>query len=698
MKKKILLALAIFQLSAFNFQLSAQGNDPVILEVGGQQIRQSEFMRDFRLSAGDNAAKPGLSQAEKNKAIAEYAELYANFRAKLLDAHAMGLDTSSSLILELANYRRDLAAPYLIDSTMLMNILHEAYERNRYALHVAHILIKVSPDASPEDTLAAYNRCLELRQRILGGEDFFSVAIEERQRTDPSAPVKPNEGELSYFSSFSMVYPFESAAYALQPGEISMPVRTRYGYHIIKLFDKVEMYGKVTLQHIWLRGNERQHTIGRMYENIMNGTPFEMMARQSDDLSTAEQGGYISDAALGQLPQEYVKVLSTLKEGEVSHPFLSRYGWHIVRLVKKDTLPPFEAMVPYYKQRMVRDQRGDASRKSFAASARKKYGIVDCTTTPVKQQGKKKKNKKQPDVMMASLDEIISLVNDSIFRAEWRFRDTSIHDLRPLVQVPGHDYNAVDFGRFIRKNQHIQRRCDITYLIHDYYNSFLDSVTIVYADSQLEKEYPDFADILDEYRRGLMIFDYNEKMIWTAAINDSVGFSSFYARESAKKNINNPDDSIYFWRTRARVVVLTVSDSLALDPAKGVKLMRKALDKNLGSAAMQEMLLDKLNRKKLRTPTADPVTVSVDQIEQNHQSLLAPDQWQRGVYAIPDGNKGYRIVVVQSIIEPCIKSKTEARGYYLSGWQNEYEQNLCKSLRAKYKVKINYDAIRQIRY
>ncbi len=146
------------------------------------------------------------------------------------------------------------------------------------------------------------------------------------------------------------------------------------------------------------------------------------------------------------------------------------------------------------------------------------------------------------------------------------------------------------------------------------------------------------------------------------------------------------------------MVVLTVSDSLALDPAKGVKLMRKALDKNLGSAAMQEMLLDKLNRKKLRTPTAEPVTVSVDQIEQNHQSLLAPDQWQRGVYAIPDGNKGYRIVVVQSIIEPCIKSKTEARGYYLSGWQNEYEQNLCKSLRAKYKVKINYDAIRQIRY
>lgn len=671
------------------------------MEVGGQQIRQSEFMHDFRLSAGENATKAGLSLAEKNKALVEYAELYANFRAKLLDAKSMGIDTSSSLQKELASYRHDLAAPYLIDSVMLMNILHEAYERNRYALHAAHILVKVSPDASPEDTLAAYNHCLDLRNRILAGEDFTALAIEEVQRINPRTPVKPNEGELSYFSSFSMVYPFESAAYALQPGEISMPVRTRYGYHLIKLFDRVEMYGKVTLQHIWLRGNERQHAIGLMYDNLMNGTPFEMVARQSDDLSTAEQGGYIVEATLGQLPQEYVKVLSGLKEGEFSHPFLSRYGWHIVKLVKKDTLPPFEAMVPYYKQRMVRDQRGDASRKSFAVSARTKYGIVDCTVTPVKQEskGKGKKNKKQqPEVMMASLDEVISIVNDSIFRGEWRFRDTAIHDLRPLIQVPGRDYTGLDFARYIRKNQHATRRCNVAHLVRNYYTDFLDSVTMVYADSQLENEYPDFADLVDEYRRGLVIFDYNEKMIWTKAIEDSTGFAAYYARESAKKSMQNPDDSIYFWRTRARVVVLNVTDSLALDPSKAVKLMKKALDKNLTSSAMQEMLLDKLNRKKLRNPNAEAVTVSVEQIEKNHKAFLAPDQWQRGVYVVPDGATGYKVYVVQNIMEPCLKGHLEARGYYLSGWQNEYEQNLCKSLRAKYKVKIHYDALNKIRY
>ena len=299
--------------------------------------------------------------------------------------------------------------------------------------------------------------------------------------------------------------------------------------------------------------------------------------------------------------------------------------------------------------------------------------------------------------MMASLDEVVSIVNDSVFRAEWRFRDTTIiKDRRPLIQVPGRQYNAVDFARYIRKNQHKTQRCDIAYHVRNLYNDFLDSVTVAYADSQLEKEYPDFADLVDEYRRGLMIFDYNDKMIWTAAINDTAGFANFYARESAKKNIQNPEDSIYFWRTRARVVVLNVADSAALDPAKAIKLMRKALDKSLSSSAMQELLLDNLNRKKTNAP--EPVTVDVEQVEQGHQKLLGPNHWQRGVYAVANGTKGYRILVVQSIIEPCIKSQLEARGYYLSGWQNEYEQKLCEKLRAKYKVKIHYDAILQIRY
>lgn len=692
--KKILLAAAAFLLFNFHFSLCV-AQDPVIMEVAGQQIRQSEFMHDFMQSVGDNLIKKGnVTEQEKRASLDEYVDLYANFRAKLVDAHSLGLDTTPDMLKEFARYRADLAAPYLIDSNMLLSIMHEAYERNRYALHTAHILVRVSPDADPEDTLAAYQHALELRKRIVNGEDFFTVAIDETRRLNPRAQVSPHEGELNYFSSFDMVYPFENAAYNLQPGEVSQPVRTRFGYHIIKLFDRVEFYGKVTLQHFWLRDASARNNIGFIYNQLQNGTPFEMVARQSDDESSANTGGYIYNASMSQLPQEYVKVLSGLKEGEFSTPFLTRYGWHIVKLVSKDTLPPYETMVPYYKQRMTRDQRGSASRKSFVASSRKKYGIVDYTTTPVEIKGKKTK-KKQSVQMMADLNEITSLLNDSVFSGEWRYRPDSIHDRRTLIAVPNREYNAIDFGRYIRLHQKMERTIPLASYVKQRYEDFLDSVTVVYADSQLEKENPEFAALVEEYRKGLIIFNYNDKMIWSAAIRDSVGFAAFYDRESRKKSLSNTADSIFFWRTRARVVVLSVADSLCLQPDKAVKLVKKAVKKNSSSSEMQQMLQKKVDAKKCHVDT--PISYSLELVEQTRQELLDDSQWQRGIYTVAVG-KGYRILVVQEILPPSLKEQMEARGYYLNAWQNEVERNLTQSLRKKYDVKIDRNVVSKIRF
>ena len=697
MNKKILLAAAIFGISTFYTQLFAQNNNPVVMEIGGRQIRQQEFMKDFRQSVGDNLVSKNASEAEKRAALEEYVELYANFQAKLRDAVSHGFDTTAALRNELARYRKDLAAPYLIDSAMLKKIMTEAYERNRYALHAAHILVKVKPDASPEDTLAAYNRAMDLYRRVVAGENIYDLAIEEARRVDPAAQVQPNEGELNYFTSFDMVYPFENAAYALQPDEVSLPVRTRYGYHIIKLLHRSEFYGKVTLQHFWSRNHNGGNAVEMEYGRLKSGTSFEMIARQSDDASTAETGGYIYDATMQQLPQEYVTELSKLKVGEFSRPFHTRYGWHIVRLVKRDTLPSFERMEPYYRQRMARDPRGAASRKSFAASARLKYGIEDLTVTPVpaKKAAKKKGKKQEPVKMMASIDELAANLDNNVFLAKWKVSDSVFTDLRPLVKVPGKEYNMIDFANYVQRNQKSGPRMELEYYARQRFEDFLDSVTIAYADSQLEKEYPEFADLVDEYRRGLMIFNYNEQMIWVKAIKDSAGFADFYARESAKKSMDNPDDSIYFWRTRARVVVFEVSDSRCLDSEKAVKILQKAQKKDLSSSDMLDALIKKVDSKQCSVD--NPVSYSVAVVEQTHQDLLSDDQWTPGVYAVHSG-KGYRLLVVQSIIEPGLKGQMEARGYYLNAWQNEVEESLCKELRSKYRVKINHDVVDKIRF
>lgn len=696
MKKVLMTIAAVLLLAGAGAQ--TWPHNPVVMEVGGQKIAKDEFMKDFMSSVGERlAAKPGVTEAEKRQTLDEYVELYATFRAKLKDAYALGFDTMPNLIEELKTYRDELAAPYLIDSATLERILHEAYDRNHYSLRAAHILIMVSPDASPEDTLKAYKRIMGLRDRIMGGEDFFAVSSEEVHRQQPEAPTRPNEGDLGYFTAFDMVYPFENAAYALKVGEVSMPVRTRFGYHIIKLLDKVEMFGKCDLAHIWLMGQDstmRKYEINDCYNRLVDGQDFAIVARQSDDRTTNGNGGLMPNATLNNIPPEYVDVAQHLKDGEFSKPFFTQYGWHIVKMVRRDTLPPYESMVPYYKQKMTRDQRGEESRKAFTLSSMKRYGIQDLTKTPVPQPKGKKRKKKEPVKMQASLQQLYDIVPVEATRNRWNYNDSMVTDIHPILTMPGKSYTTLDLARYISTHQRGERPLKSEYFVNMKYSDFIDSVVMVYVDSRLEKDNPELAAVVEEYRHGLMIFNYNNAMVWRKALHDTAGFADFYARESSTKRMDNPDDSVYFWKTRARVVTVNVVDSACIAPAKAAKILKKALKKNKGSLEMKDMLTEAVG-KKCTAPR--PVSVAPDLVEMGHQNLLSAGQWQKDVYLSPK-TKGYRAVVVEEVMPPMLKGQMEARGYYMNGFQNEVERKHNDMLNKKYNVKINYDVVKQISY
>ena len=673
-------------------------HNPVVMEVGGQKIAKDEFMKDFMSTVGERlAAKPGVTEAEKRQALDEYVDLYATFRAKLKDAYSLGFDTMPNLLEELKTYRDELAAPYLIDSATLERILHEAYERNHYSLRAAHILVMLSPDATPEDSLKAYKHIMGLRDRIMAGEDFFAVSSEEVHRLQPDAPQRPNDGDLGYFTAFDMVYPFENAAYALKVGEVSMPVRTRFGYHIIKLLDKVEMFGKCDLAHIWMISQDstmRKYEIDDCYRRLMEGQDFAIVAHQSDDRTTRDNGGLMPNATLSNLPPEYVDVAQYLKDGEISKPFFTQYGWHIIKMVRRDTLPPYESMVPYYKQKMTRDQRGEESRKAFTRSCMKRYGIQDLTQTPVPQPKGKKRKKKEPVKMQASLQQLYDIVPVEATRNQWKYNDSMVTDIHTILTLPGKNYTTLDLARYIATHQRGGRPLKSEYFVNMKYSDFIDSVVMIFVDSRLEKDNPELAAVVDEYRRGLMIFNYNNAMVWSKALHDTVGFADFYARESSTKRLDNPEDSVYFWKTRARVVTVNVVDSACIAPAKAARILKKALKKSKGSLEMKDMLTDALSKKCTATR---PVSVAPDLVEMGRQNLLSAGQWQKGVYMSPK-TKGYRAVVVEEVLPPMLKGQMEARGYYMNGFQNEVERKHNDMLHKKYNVKINYDVVKQINY
>jgi peptidyl-prolyl cis-trans isomerase SurA len=695
--------LSVLVLSMLLFNVAAQtSTDPVIFEIGGKQIHKSQFMKEFLRSIGkDPAATPTACTYEKRKALEEYVQLYVNFQAKLADAYSMGLDTSKYLLNELAVYRKDLAAPYLIDSATMMSLLREAYERNHYALHAAHILVPCQESAGPEDTLKAYNHAMELYQKALQNPDFYSIAQKEMydQRIDNIDPlirekatqVNPYEGDLGCFTVFDMIYAFESAVYSMKPGEIHAPVRSRYGYHIIKLFDRYPYYGKVQLAHIWVTDKDpnAQGKINSAYNQLNSGVDFATVCKNhSSDPNTAKEGGLMPELSCNQLPFEYVETIAKgLKVGEYSAPFKSRFGWHIIKLVKNETMPEFESLIPYYKSRMTRGERSTKPQHIFVEQCKGKYNFVDYT--------KVKTSKKKNAPYAASLDAVRAVVTDSIFSAIFNYDSNQITDMRPLFKIGDRQYNSRQFARHMYKNKTVYPICPLDIFVADRYNDFVEAMVLKYADDRLEIDNPEFGELIDEYRHGLMIFAYNDIKVWSRALKDSAGFEDFYNRMAPTHSYDDTNDAVYFWNHRARVNVVTIADSACLKPDKAQKIVNKAVAKGWSINDLEARLNEKVSKKACVAET--PVAVELQVVEAGNQNLLTNNEWGKGVYTRPT-EKGYQFLIVEQILQPELKSRDEARGYYLNDYQNYLEEQNNLELRKKYNVKIYQNVVDEITY
>jgi peptidyl-prolyl cis-trans isomerase SurA len=201
----------------------AQSSD--VLDIAGERVSLDDFQHVY--------GKNNRDSVYSVEALDDYMELFINFKLKVREAEAMGMDTAEAFITELAGYRSQLARPYLVDGDLLDAMVEEAYQRKGMEVRASHILVSVEDNATPADTLAAWNRIQGIRARVTSGEDFEAVARSKNGSDDPSAAS--NGGDLGWFTAFQMVYPFECAAFNTPEGEVSTVVRTRFGYHILNV-------------------------------------------------------------------------------------------------------------------------------------------------------------------------------------------------------------------------------------------------------------------------------------------------------------------------------------------------------------------------------------------------------------------------------------------------------------------------------
>jgi peptidyl-prolyl cis-trans isomerase SurA len=661
--KKIISVFILSILIGIGFPLKAQVKDnDVLLTIGGKPITVGEFMAVYQ----KNDMKKG-EPIDKNK-LGDYLTLYINFKLKVREAEELGFDTVTSFVNELKGYRDQLAKPYFTDQATIDRLVREAYDREQFDLRARHIFVKLSPDALPKDTMEAWQKISKIRERLMNGESFEQVAEEESE--DPSARdreanqqhpfLRGNRGDLGYFTVFDFVYPFESGAYNTEPGKVSPIIRTEYGYHLIKVTSKRDALGKVTAAHIFmsipknatnadsLRVSQR---IDSVYQKLKDGAKWEdMVKKYSDDKGSALKAGILPKFGVNRMVPEFIDAIySIAKEGDFSAPVQTPYGWHIIRLIERKRPGTYEDEKADLKQKVLKDSRSELAKQAVLARVRKESNF---TETP------------------NAVKDFYTVVTDSIFDGRWKV-ELAQKLTKPMFQIGNQRYTQKDFANYLAKNQHKTDKQKIIVYVDKAYKDFVNDNLIKYENSRLESKYPDFRNLMNEYRDGILLFDLTDQKVWSRATKDTTGLKEFY--EANKKN--------YRWEERVDATIYTIRNQNLAQRVRNF---------------LQSGLADDALLKEINIDTTKNLKIDSGKYARKENKYIDIVTWVPGLSNDIPANSGVVIVKIRKVLPPQAKTLNEARGLITNDYQNFLERIWVDSLRKKYPVTINQDILSRI--
>jgi peptidyl-prolyl cis-trans isomerase SurA len=661
--KKVILMSILFLIST-NVLLFGEGKtgDPVLLKINDREITLSEFEYVY--------TKNNLnSQIMDPKSINEYLELFVNFNLKVYEALQMGLDTVPAFINELEGYRKQLAQPYLTDQDVSNHLLEEAYQRFQWDVRASHILLRLDKHALPADTVAAWRKAIDIRNKILAGASFEAMAREFSE--DPSAqglpgtanraPIPGNSGDLNYFSVLDMVYPFETAAFSLKVNEISMPVRTDFGYHLVKVTDRLPAMGRARVAHIMINTvpdftqeqlQQAEEKIKEIHQKILAGEEFEALAQRfSDDKASGRRGGELPVFTANRMVPEFIKAISLLNDQNVySNPVKTQYGWHIIKLYEK-TLPPTEEVMADLKNRISRDSRAFLSQQVVIERLKNEYGFT------------------QND---ANLEYFIPLVDESVFEGSWQ-KPANLKNESVLFSFGGQKFTVGDFAKYLSENQGGMRNPEsVRGFVGSLYKNFQQEQILEYEERQLAVKYPDFRKIMREYHDGILLFELTDQKVWGKAMADTTGLLNFYSQNLDK----------YMWDNRFNAVVYTFSSDQTA--RKGRSFIRKSHKKGVSL----DDIIKTLNKD-------SQLNVSVDKgfFEIGPDTLFEILPRKKGASKVIQYKGNPVVVWVNEYLPAQPKKINEIRGLVIADYQNFLEDQWIKELRVKYPFTLNHDAL-----
>jgi len=644
----------------FSAAVIAQDNDPVVLTIEGEQVRASEFLYIYL----KNNDQPSFAK----DSLDSYMQLFINYKLKVKAAKEAQYDTIPRLKSELEQYRKQLSLPYLTDEKKNESLIKEAYDRTTTEVRASHILIRLAPDPSPKDTVAAYGRALNLRTRIIEGEDFITVATSAGGSEDPS--VFKNGGDLGYFTALQMVYPFEDAAFNMNTGDLSMPIRTKFGYHLIYLTDKRASKGMIETAHILIATSgvadeeefmRAEQKINEIYALLESGESFEeLAAKYSDDPSSKAKGGLLpifgSGAKQRMVPDFEAAAYSIPADGQYSKPFKTIFGYHIVKRIKIIPVPSYEAMHRELKLRVERDLRAETTRASFVEDLKKNYNYTS--------------NAPQLIAIFSNT------VGDEIFFGKWKGLKDHSHDADIIFEFKDNVATVGDFEQYILKNQTKTRKIDKDFFFMGVMDEMVAERILAYEDSQLEGKYPEFKSLMQEYANGILVFEIMQDEIWKKASKDTAGIRAYYQAHRAEFTYPIRYDGDLFTcndKATAKAVTKLLKSGISVDEI--VKQMNKTSQLNV-----------KVKSQIYNSETTEAFKIS----KKGKVSMMTFKTGINKAYA----NEGvYYVFQVKEVLAARQREFSEAKGLVTAAFQNQMEAQWLTYLRKKYTIQINEEAL-----
>ncbi len=628
-------------------------NAQTLFTFGNTPVSKEDFLRVYEKNSINK--KPDFSEA----ALKEYLDLYSLFRMKVKEAELQHLDTLSSIQYELDNYRKQLAKNYLTDDKVINKLIQEAYDRMKEEVHVAHILVMVPQMANGGDTVAAYNKIDSLYSVLSKGKADFATLAKEYS---DDRGTRETGGDLGYITALQTIYPFENAAYNTPVGKISKPFRTQFGYHIVKVLDRRPARGEVKVAQILIevkksQGEEGLKTAEKRTDSVMaalkKGASFTAMVKKySDDKFSVNDDGVLAPISVGKVTPEFEEAAFSLKKPGDLAQVRTDYGFHIIKLVEKYPLKPFDSLQPYIKRKVENDSRAQVARDMFYEKMKEKNGF-----------------KEYPANFNEVVDALVKIPDTGKYANMFKAADYSNMN-KPLFELDKKPYLQSDFISYAEGLTRGRLMGPKNAVLHDIYNMYVKTVVNDIEEHKLVDEYPEFKNLMEEYRDGIMLFELMDRNVWGKASKDTAGLKAFYEQNKSK----------YQWEPGFTGSVYKFKNEKALK--EGMKLLAQKDIKD-------EDVIKKLNNDSV----PDAVTIQRGHYEFSKfkdvpQSAITSAKKVTEPKKNDDGT--YTVVRIDEVFTaPTQKTLDEARGYVVAEYQDYLEKTWNARMRVKYPLKVN---------